>query len=267
MEYANRGQEGMPEKPQTRIRRTTADGAAPIAGTSRATYLAGCQAIAELVSPVGYTYARSGPRLTRRAGEFVFEISFQSSHHNQTGKNVTLWLHALVRSPALKRWRAAHPCLRPGSDLVAGGQIGNLSVPTTWLAWNLALTDRRDQQIADAVATLKRLAYPYFALFEDRPALRRRLAGEDIPAVHPGNLLDWLMSDGRPAEALQAARGFYQRLPDMPRLYPAALARFRAEGLPVYQVTAYAETLAAATVLYEFPDLAAEAAAEAGNEA
>lgn len=253
----------MSAKRQTQKRTTTVAGPPPAAGASRAAYLAGCQAIAALVGPAGYTYARSGPRLTRRAGEFVFEISFQSSHHNRADKRVTLWLHALVRSPALKRWRAAQPCLRPGSDLVAGGQLGNLDVPAAWLEWNLAPTGRRDGQIADAVATLQRLAYPYFALFEDPPALRRRLAGEALPAFDPGDGLDWLMSIGRPAEALQAARGFYRRLPNTPRLYPAALARFRAAGLPAYQVTAYAETLAAATVLYGFPDLAAEAAAEA----
>ena len=68
--------------------------------------VAGVQAIAGRVSPGVYTWAGSGARLSSSAGEFVFDIAFQSSHHNQTVKNVSRGLHALVRSQALKRWRS-----------------------------------------------------------------------------------------------------------------------------------------------------------------
>lgn len=222
----------------------------------RAVYLAGCKAIADVTGHDGYAYAKSGPKLCRKSRDFTFQISFQSSHHNKPGELIALWIHGNVQSPTLKRWRTANPCLLKGSASVAGGQIGNLVPRHSWMEWNLAIPGERDKQIADAVATIKRLVYPYFAMFEDVPRLVRRLVNEDVPSFQPSSALDFLVCFGSQSDAQQAARNMFLRLPGARERYPTALARFRAEGLPPYIPTVHGEALAAATIIYGFPDLA-----------
>ena len=139
---------------------------------------------------------------------------------------------------------------------VAGGQIGNLVPRRSWMEWNLANPCERGEQIADAIATIKRIAYPFFAMFDDIRGLVRRLVNEDVPSFEPSSVLDFLMCFGSRSDALQAARSMIQRLPEARERYPAALARFRAGSLPPYLLTIHGEVLAAATIIYGFPDLA-----------
>ena len=227
----------------------------------RDVYLAGCRAIADALAPDGFTYAKSSQAMTRKRGDFAFRISFQSSHHNIAGELVALWIHAVVSSPTLKKWAKAHPNLSMDRwDRVAGGQIGNLAPRHSWMEWNLASPVDRDRQIADAIATIRRLALPYFALFEDVPSLVSRLTVEDIPSFNPDSVLDFLMGFGTPADALRAARRMLRRLPEAQQRYPAALAHFRDKGLPPHTTGHYGEVLAAATILFGFPDLTIETA-------
>src|SRR5438034_4241270 len=51
-----------------------------------------CAAIAQALQPDGFRYAKSGPHLTRKAGDFTHRISFQSSAHNVRGEYVALWI-------------------------------------------------------------------------------------------------------------------------------------------------------------------------------
>jgi hypothetical protein len=224
----------------------------------RDVYLAGCKEIANALGQDDYIYAKSGPKLYRKYRDFTFQISFQSSRDNIPGELVALWIHGNVFSPTLKKWRMVNPCLLEGSGGVAGGQIGNLAPRHSWMEWNLANPCERCEQIADAVATIKRIVYPFFAMFDDIPGLVRRLVNEDIPTFGPSNVLDFLMCFGSRSDAQQAARGMFQSLPEARERYPAALSRFRAEGLPPYILTIHGEVLAAATIIYGFPDLAHE---------
>ncbi len=241
---------------EVRFGRANVSGEAP-----RDVYLAGCRAIADALAPDGFTYAKSSQWLTRKRGEFAFRISFQSSHHNIAGELVALWIHAVVSSPTLKKWAKAHPNLSMERwDRVAGGQIGNLAPRHSWMEWNLASPVDRDRQIADAIATIRRIALPYFALFEDVPSLVSRLAVEDIPSFNPDSVLDFLMGFGTPADALRAARRMLRSIPEAQQRYPAALARFRDKGLPPHTTGHYGEVLAAATILFGFPDLTIETA-------
>jgi hypothetical protein len=225
----------------------------------RDVYLAGCRAIADAFAPDGFTYAKSSQTMTRKRGDFAFRIAFQSSHHNIAGELVALWIYAVVSSPTLKKWGKTHPNLTmEGWDHVAGGQVGNLVPQHSWMEWNLASPGDRDRQIADAIATIRRLALPYFALFEDIPALVARLAVEDIPSFKPSSVLDFLMGFGTPSDALRAARGMLRRLPEAQDRYPEALTRFRSQGLPPHGTGNYSEVLAHATILFGFPDLTIE---------
>jgi hypothetical protein len=236
-------------------------GGTPVSGdVPREVYAAACHAIAGALEADGYTYAKSGPRLSRKAREFAFHISFQSSHHNIPGELVALWIHANVTSPTLKKWRSGHPCLSKGSDFVGGGQIGNLLPQHSWMEWNLALPTEREREIDDAIAAIRRVVFPYFAMFDDIPQLMPRLVSEDLPSFDVASALDFLMCFGSPTDALQAAKRMLRELPGAKQRYPAALDRFRREGLPPHMLTVHGEVLAAATVIYDFNDLGSEAA-------
>jgi hypothetical protein len=231
-------------------------GRAPTSGeVPRHVYLAACEAIASLLATDGYTYTKSGPRLSRKTQDFTFRISFRSSHLNIPGELVVLWIHAYVMSVTLKKWRMGHACLGKGSDFVAGGQIGNLLRQHSWMEWNLALPGDRDQQIADALGTIRCVAYPYFAMFDEIPQLAARLAVEDVPSFEPASALDFLMCFASRSEALWAARRMLRELPGAEERYPTALARFRDNGVPPYMLSIHGEVLAAATIIYDFPDL------------
>ena len=202
---------------EVRFGRANVSGEAP-----RDVYLAGCRSIADALAPDGFTYAKSSQTATRKHRDFAFRISFQSSHYNIAGELVALGIFAVVYSPTLKKWGKAHPNLTMERwDRVAGGQIGNLVARHSWMEWNLASPADRDRQIADAIATIRRIALPYFALFEDVPSLVARLTVEDIPSFKPASALDFLMAFATPAAALRAARG---HAPPPPR-GPAELSR------------------------------------------
>jgi hypothetical protein len=231
---------------------------APASGESpRDVYAAGCRSIADALAAGGFTYAKSSQTLTRKSGDLAFQISFFSSHHNIAGELVVLEICAVVASPKMKRWGRSHPNLTMKRwDRIAGGQIGNLAPRHSWMEWNLASPDDRERQIADAVATIRRIAFPYFALFEDVPGLATRLTSEDIPSLSPASALDFLMCFGTHSDAVRAARGMLRRLPEAQKSYPAALARFRKRRIPSDEALKdYGEELAAATVLFGFPDL------------
>lgn len=221
---------------------------------SRDVYLAGCQAIANTMHKDGYTFTKSGPKLRRKSQNFTFQISFQSSHHNVSGESIALWIHGYVFSSSLKKWRTVNPCLLKTSDFVAGGQIGNLLPRQSWMEWNLAVPDERTKQIEDAVATIKNIIIPYFAMFDDVPKLVQRLVIEDIPLFSPSSALDFLTCFGSKHEAIQAAANMFHRLPGVQELYSAALETYRMQGFPSYTPTAYGEVLAMATIVYNFPD-------------
>jgi hypothetical protein len=226
---------------------------------SRDVYLAGCQAIANAMREYGYVYTKSGPKLRRKSQDFIFQVDFQSSHHNVSGKLIALWIHGNVFSAALKQWRAVNPCLLKTSDYVAGGQIGNLLALQSWMEWNLALPAERFNQIEAAVASIRDIILPYFAMFDDLPLLRQRLVLEEIPSFSPACALDFLRCFGSKNEAIQAASQMLHRLPGAQDQYASILATYRNQGLPSYTPTAHGEVLALATILYDFPDLSQKA--------
>lgn len=231
-------------------------GRAPSGGEApREVYAAGCQAIADALACDGFEYVRSKATLKRKTSDFGFHIYFQSSHNNVADELVILWIHAGVTSQALKAWRVTHPCLVGASDIVAGGQIGNLVKPEGWMEWNLASAKQRDDQIADAVTTIRELAYPYFALFGDVAALREQLVVGGLPSMWPASALDFLMCYGSRDEALAFARRVFLEQEQVRDRYRQSLAQYQTLGLPPYRPAADGEVLAVATLLFGLPDL------------
>lgn len=214
-----------------------------------------CQLIAKAFEVDGYRYSKSAKCLTSSKGDFKFQISFQSSRNNVADEYVALWIHANVLSPTLKRWRAAHRALRSDFDHVAGGQIGNLRKETGWLEWNLACPTSREQQIENAIQHIREIALPYFAIFDDVRTACAAFVERDFPATWVADLIDFLMCFSGQNEARLGASSFLARRSDLVAAYGRALDRFSSKGFPSHVITSHAETLAAASIIYDFGDL------------
>jgi hypothetical protein len=214
-----------------------------------------CQLIAKAFEVDGYRYSKSAKCFTSSKGDFKFQISFQSSRNNVADEYVALWIHANVLSPTLKKWRAEHKALRTDFDHVAGGQIGNLRKETAWLEWNLARPSTREQQIEDAIRHIRDIALPYFAVFDDIKTACAAFVERDFPATCVADIIDFLLCFSGPKEARLGASNFLARRSDLVGAYGRALERFSSKGIPTHVLTAHAETLAAASIIYDFGDL------------
>lgn len=233
--------------------------AAPPPGpeAAREVYLAACTSIGmHLEESFGFKYAKSGPRARRQSGDFTFHVSFQSSHYNIAGEHVALWIHSVVRSERIKAWREGQPHLRVHlSDYVAGGQVGNLQADHDWLEWELAKRRKREERIRDAIKTIENLALPYFARFEDVPALIAMLVKEDMPSMAIDVVIEFLMCFADQPTARLAAANFLANRPELHDEYKEYYARCSKDGGDSLRGKGYAGQLALASHAYRFGDL------------
>lgn len=220
------------------------------AESPREVYLKACQHIADVLAPDGFTYARSSQSLTRKTKDFSFHVYFQSDRNNVAGELVALWIHAGVRSKRLKAWRETQ--LRPfrTDDGIAGGQLGNLVSPPSWMEWNLANPDLRAGLLSDAVATIRQIAFSYFALFEDPHALCLRLIAEELPSMDISGAIEFLLCYGDKQVAESCLHRFLFARPDILAEYHVELEKVRRDGIPHAQSTGYAVELAYVTMAY-----------------
>ncbi len=220
--------------------------------STRDIYRSCCGQIAEALGKDGFHYQKSKAILQRESvkGDLVFQIAFQSSHLNNSGKLIALWIHCHVFSPTLKTWRTNHACLRKDSDFVAGGQIGNLLELPSWMEWNFADSSTRSDLIINVISTIREIALPFFDQFEKIEALLTGLTKGVPPGFHPADILDILMCYRTQSEVAIAAQKMLEELPGALGRYRTALAQFREEGLPAFTLTNHGEVLAAATLLF-----------------
>jgi hypothetical protein len=213
----------------------------------RDAYLAACRAIAERFAGRGFTFARSGPHLTRRAPPYAFQISFGSSRYNVAGSSAAVWVAAMVESRELARWRrAADPDNE--DSVVAGGWLHLLAGQNAFLEWNVADPTTRASVVNDVVDAIERIALPYFGLFPDERLLANRLAAAPIPMFEGLRAIDWLLWKGRRDEAL-ALGGRLLRDGGRRRKYARLLDRYR-RGEMRGRWIGDVEELAYATVTY-----------------
>lgn len=173
----------------------------------RDVFLAACAEIARRFEPHGFRYAKSGPHLSRRSGEFTFEVAFASSHYNVAGGHVGLTVYAGVLSNALRKWRLEHHSSRDdASNRVAGGMLPNLKPDMPVATWDVADPRSRPSLLNDVQNAIEAATLPYFDLFEDEQALVRRLEEDLVPCFYPREAIEWLLSRGAREAAVRHAR-------------------------------------------------------------
>ena len=191
----------------------------------RDVYHASCQLIGEHLSQFGFKFAKSGPHCRKRDGDITLNISFGSSMYNVAGEHVHLDIAASVLSSKLKKWRISRGT-KFASDDLAGGQIGNLTDKSAWLQWDLADPAQRDDVIRDAIEAIHNIAFPFFARFEDLPALADHLINNDLPGINSPRAIELLMWLGRTDDAKQCGANWLNRHPDVVRAYRSALSKY-----------------------------------------
>ncbi len=206
-------------------------GTQPGVETPRDVFLAACASIgAHLEESFGFKYAKSGPHSGRKAGDFTFQISFDSSHNNIAGEHVNLSICGTVLSARIKKWREAHSFLRAW-EVIAGGQIGNLQVKPCWLDWELADPHNRDETIRDAIKAIDELALPWFARFEELPSLFEYLLDRELPGMAIERAVEFLMCFADQTKARLAAANYLKRRPDLAEDYQREFKHYAKGGL------------------------------------
>jgi len=224
----------------------------PNAEPPKDVYKRSCAMIAEAFEPDGYRYFRSGPYFSKKTEDLIFSIWFQANRHNRAGESVEIWVHASVSSRSIKKWRELNTTLVPNSDAVAGGQIGNLNKPYSWMRWDVVDPSTRSKVVADAVDTIRRLAIPFFAAFENPSQMVARLQNDpDVLWMWPPQVFDYLAYHGGSEAVRNAVSQFLAQNPEFEELFELTIKNFRKEDLPkVCTVGKYVDTLAAAIVAY-----------------
>lgn len=127
----------------------------------RSVYLAACANIGlYLAEFYGFNYSKSRQHARRKYGQFSFKISFHYDVFNVQRFGFGFGVSCSVYSPKIKKFRESWPQLM-GSDLVAGGQIGHLQEPRSWMVWDLTDEVTREKVTWDALQTIENFAFPY----------------------------------------------------------------------------------------------------------
>jgi len=220
----------------------------------REIYLKACAEIATHFADLGFQYLKSGPCARKKLGGFTYQIGFQSSHNNSIGVTVKLWVAGTVFSKKLKSWRSSYPELQ-STDVVAGGQIGNLVTDSSWYDWNLADPQTRSSTIASVVKAIESIAIPYFEQFDDLDSMVSRLQESDIPSMPIYCVIEYLMCFADRAAARIAATQYLIRNPRFVRSYQRSFARYAEHGLEYSRPSGEIARLALASHLFDFGDL------------
>lgn len=178
----------------------------------------GYRLIADALAPDGFAFAPSGPRLTKHNGDLTYFISFQADRNNIAGRRAAVWIHGGVSSRTLGRWRQEHPnpwTSGPPSPVIAGGQIGNLREPWTWMEWDFSNRAGRSATAADAVHAVREIAFPFFAKFDDIPTAVETLSCDKPPWPHIVSLIEFAWSAVGREAAQDVGRQFLARHPTL----------------------------------------------------
>jgi hypothetical protein len=150
--------------------------------STKEVYQRACEVIYKDFASDDFSFAKSGPKFTKKGADFSYQVSFQSSRNNVSGQHIALWIHATIRSKRLEAWRKSQTKSLRTDAWVAGGQIGNLLPRHGWLEWELAKENERGEVIADAVRAIRKGALQYFFLFADIVGKHFNKAGRDYVA-------------------------------------------------------------------------------------
>lgn len=209
--------------------------------------------VGEAIAEQGFLFTPSGPKFSRRSGDFTFAIYIQSDRNNVTGQRAAIWVHVGVYSKSLTAWSKRQPSdwVRPKSSFpepVVGNQLGYLCAPSGWVEWDFADSTKRRSVADDLIASLRQGAFPLFAAFEGAP--------EDIAAIanqslrRPEGILGYLLSIGRASLATEVLQAYLNGRPKVWRDFKRHCSQFLEHGIPAYGSvpTDDARTLAAFAV-------------------
>jgi hypothetical protein len=155
---------------------------------TREVYLSACEKIANIYSPYGFKYSKSGQHLTlkQKDNEFIFKISFHSSHYNIPGKNVAIEVFANILSHKYKKWTLDNKIeLNINNntvinEYVCGGNIGNLRKEHKYIKWNIGKIETRKQEIENIIDNINKLAIPFFEHFNNMEKLKIEIKNKVI---------------------------------------------------------------------------------------
>jgi hypothetical protein len=181
--------------------------------SAREVFLGACEKIAGSLQTSGFCYAPSGPHVTRRRGEWIDTIRFQSSHKNSPGTTVKLWIHVRLGNLSYRKWKHDVGSPLGTRDHLAGAQIGNLRRPPTWLDLNLEPESTRSASIGDAVRVVRDVGLPFFGLSDDLDALFEQLSTQDVPGFEPHDAFEFALFASGQQTAERIFRGTLKRLP------------------------------------------------------
>lgn len=216
----------------------------------RDVYLQACaQTAAEFVAD-GFKYAKTGPHLSKRSPDFLFRVSFQSSHNNVAGLHVVLWMHANVSSPTLMKWRTEQPHPYRKDGYVAGGMVHLLEQKHPMIEWELADPTDRNETVQDAVSFIRSSVLPYFAQFENPKNVIEKLRTSKINAFDVASSVEFTLCFGAKADAQAVVTRFLGERPDLRNAVEESLARLRERGFPSLFLTCYADQIAWVRLAY-----------------
>lgn len=207
--------------------------------------------VGEAIAEQGFSFTPSGPKFSRKSGDFTFAIHIQSDRNNVAGQRAAVWVHVGVYSKSMTAWSKKHTndWIRPKSPFpepVTRNQLGYLCDPSGWVEWDFGDSATRHSVANDLIASLREAAFPHFEIFEGSP--------EDIAVIplsnwpRPEGVLSYLLSIGRVSLANVMLQTYLDERPEIRRDFGQHCRQFFAHGIPPYRAANHAEGLAAFAV-------------------
>jgi hypothetical protein len=194
--------------------------------------------VGEAIGTQGFSFLPSGPKFSRKHGDFTFEIRIQSDRNNVAGQRAAIWVHVGVYSKSLTAWRKIHPSdwMRPKSSFpipVFVNQLGYLCDPSGWVDWDFADSAKRRSIADDLIVSIRKGAFPLFAIFEGVPERIAAISDQDWPP--PEGILSYLLSVGRVSLANETLQAYLDKRPEFRRDFEQFYRQFSEQGLPRYR--------------------------------
>lgn len=192
----------------------------------------------EAIAADGFSFVPSGPKFSRKRGDFTFEISVQSDRNNVSGQRAAIWVHVGVYSKILTAWRKTHHSdwIRPKAPFpmpLYVNQIGYLCEPPGWVEFDFADKATRRVVADDLMNSIRTGAFRCFAIFESSIEDIAAVSDQDWPP--PEGILSYLLAMGRVNLASETLRTYLHRRPEFRRDFDQFFQQFSEHGLPAYR--------------------------------
>ena len=208
----------------------------PGAEAPRDVFAAAAANVAQPMIADGWTFARSGPHLSRRTNNVTAKLKFGSNPHNLAEHLVGFRATVECSDHSLRAWRQSINAPLRTDGLVSSSPVGNLVDPPRWIEWNLVDPDHRDSIVVEIVELLRdvvrqRVDPLVAALAQPQPDL-----GVVQPAIHDSALVEYLVRADKFDEAARIIDARTRRATHDKERFVRLVTRFRESGLPTTQL-------------------------------